>query len=228
MKILISTVDREDSVLDQCIASVKESGIEPILIKGGKGSPLWNKEKNLKDIQRAAHGYYTCLTHEPIDDTLILEDDVILDEGWWFKFQELKKVIKYNRYMLSLVLPFPELVSSTDVKLQTLQPIVYKATISFDKLGNPTSTPILYSNTSAVFYTKDVLKTRLPEFINRYAVHGKAMYDLALGYFMFRSQIPIFIMVPSLGRNVGEVSAMGHPEKRNHGKGYDDWGSFKC
>lgn len=227
MQILISTVDRKDSVLDKCLESIKESGITPILIKGGKGSPLWEVEKNLKDIQRAAYGFYKCLTFNPNEDTLILEDDVILDKGWWFKFTELKKVIKLNRYMLSLILPFPELVSSTDVKLQTLQPIVYKATIAFDKKGNPTSTPILYSNTSAVFYTKDVLKTRLSEYIDRYAVHGQAMYDLALGHFMFRSQIPIFIMVPSLAKNVGEVSAMGHPEKRNHGKGYDDWGSYR-
>lgn len=226
MKIIISTVERRDSVLDKCLDSIKESGITPVIIKGGKNSPLWGVEKNLKDIQRAAYGYYKCLTHGE-EDTLIVEDDVIFEKGWWFKFTELKKVIKLNRYMMSLVLPFPELVSSTDVKLQTLQPIVYKATISFDKQGNPTSTPILYSNTSAVFYTKDLLKTRVAEYIDRYAVHGKAMYDLALGHFMFRSQIPIFIMVPSLAKNVGEVSAMGHPEKRNHGAGYDDWGSYK-
>lgn len=223
MKILITTIDRPDSVLDKCIKSIKESEIKPIIMKGG--TP---EEKKLEmNIQRAGYGYWKCLTNDIYDDVLIIEDDVILNDGWWFKFNELKKLIKVNRYMISLVVPMPELVGAPDVKVQTIQSMSYKATIAFDDEGNPQSTPILYSNTSAVFYSKLLLQTRLPEYIYKYCVEGKAMYDVALGHFLFRSQIPIYIMVPSLAQNVGVISSIDPKEARSHGAGYEDWGSYK-
>lgn len=209
-------------MVKKCIKSCKESGIEPVVIGN---SP--EEDKLEMNIQKAAYGFWKALTHDIYDDCLILEDDVILNEGWWLKFQELKKLIKVNRYIISLIVPMPELVGAPDVKVQTIQSMLLRGTIHFDEEGNPQSTPVLYSNTSAVYYSKLLLQTRLPEYIYKYCVEGKSMYDVALGHFLFRSQILTYIMVPSIARNVGAISSIDPTESRSHGAGYDNWGSYK-
>lgn len=222
MNIIIHTVKGREKYLQNCIRSCKESGITPIVIYE---SP--EEEKLEMQIQKAAYGFWKALTHDIYHDCLILEDDVVLKKGWYAKLNECRKLIKQNRYMISLILPFPEIVGAPDVKIQTMQPVLYRATISFDKEGNPMSTPILYSNTSAVFFSKLTLQTRLAEYIYKYSVEGKSMYDMSFGNFIFRSQLQMFIMVPSIAKNVGDITSIDPKESRSHGAGYDDWGSYK-
>ena len=222
MKIIIHTTKGREKYLKKCIASCKESGIEPVVLGN---SP--EEDKLELNIQKAAYGFWKALTHDIYDDCLILEDDVVLKKGWWKVLNEAKKLIKQNRYMISLILPFPELVGAPDIKMQTLQPVVYKATVSFDNDWLPISTPILYSNTSAIFFSKLTLQTRLAEYVYKYSVEGKAMYDMSFGHFIFRSQLQMFVTVPSVAKNIGDVTSINPDEGRTHGAGYDGWGSYK-
>jgi hypothetical protein len=218
LKIIIHSTKGREKYLKDCVESCKESGIEPTVLLNAP-----EEDKLEMNIQKAAHGFYRALTHDIYNDCLILEDDVVLNPGWWTILTETRKLIKQNKYMISLILPFPEIVGAPDVKMQTMQPVLYRATISFDRRGEPQSTPILYSNTSAIFFSKLTLQTRLAEFIYRYSVKGNSMYDMAFGNFIFRSQLQMFVMVPSIAKNVGDITSIDPTEARSHGQGYDDW-----
>ena len=225
MKIIIHTTKGREEMVKRCIESCRESGVEPIVLGN-----FPEEDKLELNIQKAAYGFWKALTYDIYDDCLILEDDVVLNKGWWAVLNESKKLIKQNKYMISLVLPFPELVGAPDIQMQSLQPVLYRATISFDKDGNPSSTPILYSNTSAIYFSKLMLQTRLAEYIYKYSVEGKAMYDMSFGHFIFNSSpwVGMFITVPSVAKNLGDVTSIDMSEGRTHGGGYEGWGSYKC
>ncbi len=90
--------------------------------------------------------------------------------------------------------------------------------------NEPVTSVVSWVNTSAVYYPKETLQSDVPEFLYTYAVKGKAVYDMALGYYFFRSRIPIYIIHPAMINNYGnEYTAMGHPEKRSH----DDYSAWK-
>ena len=87
----------------------------------------------------------------------------------------------------------------------------------------PTANTITYSNTTAIYYPTSILKTRIGEFVKRFVVNDEGVYDLVVGYWFFRMNIPIYIAVPNLLEHVPTPdSAMGSTIRRFH-VNYDDW-----
>ncbi len=239
--IIVSTVKRDVNYIDRCIDSVRQSYDGIIhLVAGGKDLDylekythdlkyiihiIYREEEKLDDtVQKAAYGYYKCLTLDKEKPALILEDDSVLVQNWQEKLLHLLKFTKEEKYVLSLITPWSGSVPVPDIDVPSLQPFQYNAHLTYGELGEiPNASIITWTNTSGVYYPASILKTDLPKFINTFAVHGNTVYDLAAGYFLFRMNVPIYIAVPNLLLPVDTShSAMGIPEKRVH-ENYERW-----
>lgn len=246
MNIAVTTVNRKVNFLDITIESLK-LGILPdekINLFVGRNeydyvekykknesfnviTDLYEREKNLTTTQAASYGYYRALTLSQ-DPILIVEDDVMLKKDWRSFLDQAIKIIEDDAYIITFVCPFDWCVPNrrlleTDPILQKFQ---YKADVVQTGAGTKADIIIFtWCNTSAVYYSKGLLQTRLPEFVNRYAIDDKAIYDLAIGYYLFNMNIPIYVVVPDGAVNLGGepvFSAMQNFSKRGH-TNYLDW-----
>ena len=237
MNIHISTVKREKDFINPLINSIRTETADPItlFVGGDDDSYLANvpfpkqkvDERGLENIRKAAKGYYSCLTFDRNTDCLIVEDDVVFKPGWHEMFQTFKKTVKDKYYIISFINPFVYSIPEPNIDVPSLQEYQYKVNLMWGEDGEePNTSVVTWVNTSAVFYPKEVLQTELPEFIYRYGVRGNAVYDLAAGFYLFRTRIPIYLIHPPMVENLGnEYSRMGHPELRQHDD-YTSWGKF--
>lgn len=241
MNIIISTVYREDGLVHKTIESIRSEippEMEITLMAGGnnydylkdytegfnKITDLYEVEKNLIDIHKAAYGYFRCLTYNRNEPVLIVEDDAIFEKGWYEKLKYFSENFKDEKRIISLITPLSNSVPKPDINVPSIQQMQYLANVTPGEPGNePHATVVTWMNSSTVLFTPKLLNSTLPEFVFRYSVQGNAMYDLAMGYFFLRMNVPIYITVPSLLKPLGEhPSAIGHPEKRHHDN-YSDW-----
>lgn len=240
MVIAISTVQRPNKTpyLDRCIESIrKEYGGIIHLIVGGNDTNFVNKyltkdykitfigkgEQSFKTArQRAGFGYYTALKINLDEPLLVFEDDAVLEEGWYAKLQQALGFIKDDKFILSLILPSRESVLEPDIKVPSIQFFNYRTILTYGKPGDlPIATIITYSNTTGIYYPPVMLKTRLADFVYKYAVKGDGYYDIVIGQYMFRYNLPIYITVPALTKNIGEGtdntdSSLGHTKTMAH------------
>jgi hypothetical protein len=243
MRIIISTVQRPNKspYLDRLITSIRQNydGLVTLVVGGSDRSYVERyvggnyKIYFIEDeeigtvLQKAAYGYWKCLT---LDTTpcLILEDDAELVKEWYDKLLNIIQYTADDKYIISLKSPDKNSVPMPDIDIPSLQPFIYQSYLSYDVPGYPTSTVVTYSNTTGIYYTESLLKTRLPEFIKKFSIDGDAVYDVALGQFMFRYNLPIHIAVPNLLKEVDSSdSSMGSIKKRSL-INYTDWDFTSC
>lgn len=247
MNIVISTINRRINLLPLTIDSVRKEWKKDIhLMVGGKDESylipyhakgfelhkdLWKVEQKLNHVQRASYGFWRCLTMDTKQGLLRIEDDVVMKPTWRQQIENaIKKIEEENptvdKYMVSMLRPFEDCVPFPNLSEPTVQMYVYRATMQpIAPNVTPMSNILTYCNTSACYYSKGLLNTRLSEFIERYSVHGRAVFDLALGTYLFKMAIPIFVIVPNVAENIGglaALSAMGEPENRQQ-EDYSEW-----
>ncbi|PWU06096.1 MAG: hypothetical protein C5B43_02335 [Verrucomicrobia bacterium] len=243
MNIFISTVERPNKspYLERCIESIRQDYDGEIhLIVGGEHHEYTDKytvdQGFIRHIlypgeqfyennkQKAALGYYTALIHDPTTPALIFEDDAVLEKDWYTKLQKLLTFIPDEKFILSLITPGKGTVPEPNSTVPSVQRYNYQAYLNYDAPGQlPTSTIVTYCNTTGVYYPPSMLKTRLNEFIKRFAVHGDAVYDIVLGQYMFRYDLPIYIAVPNLLKGVDTSDSSLGSEKRPATVDYSDW-----
>lgn len=238
MKIVISTVQRPNKspYLKRCIDSIRQDWNGPVhLVVGGKEtryaeeipnaniSYIGNVEKG-DGVQKAGFGYATCLKLYPEEDCLIVEDDAVFVKDWYKQLQERVSFIQERRFVLSLITPWEGAVGKPNPGIPTVQTFVYAARLSYENIGDyPVANIITYSNTTAIYYPASILNTRLPDFIKRFVCEDEGVYDLVVGYWLMRMNVPIYIAVPNLLKGVETAdSGMGSTIKRFH-VNYEDW-----
>lgn len=250
MNVIFSTVSRKINFIEAGVDSIRRDvpDQEIYLMAGGTDfkylenlkkdeniyitDDLHEKEASLEHgIQKGAYGYYRCLTLDRNSPALIIEDDTILKKGWYNELtnyaRELRK--EHERFIISLIVPFPDCVGEPNIKTQSIQQFKYKAELFPTEPGKaPNVTYVMWCNTSAVYYPASVLQTDLPEFVYKHSVEQDGMYDLAIGNYMYNMAIPIYLFVPEMAKNFGGdeyISAMGEPTLRKHAD-YSGW-TFK-
>lgn len=237
MKIIISTVKRPNGsdYLTRCIESIRQDWDGEIhLVVGGRDTS-YIKRHDVKlhligdleqgdGVQKAGFGYQFALSLFPDEDCLVVEDDAVFIKGWYGILQELLVLPQERRYVISLISPWTGATSMPNMDRPSLQPYIYTTRLSYENLGDyPVANVITYSNTTAIYYPSNILKTRLPKFIKRFVVNDEGVYDLVAGYWFFRYNIPVYIAVPNLLKGVETAdSAMGSTIKRFH-VNYEDW-----
>lgn len=186
---------------------------------------IGEEESRFKDvIKRAAYGYYRCLTISKNEPALIFEDDAELKEGWMKNLEEMKTFIGDEKYILSLIVPFKGAVSQADIDIPSVQQFLYYSKLDYKEPGElPSATIATYCNTTGIYYPVSMLKTRLAEFIYRFAVEDETVHDLALGHYMFRYNFPVWITVPALLKDVDTTDSSLGAEKRRLHVDYSDW-----
>lgn len=244
LNIAISTVSRPNKTpyLDKCIESIRREYNGNIhLIIGGDPQytdkytdgfikhPIGKYEKTLGTVrQKAGYGYYTALKISPNKPLLVFEDDAQLEKGWYGRLQHALSLIKGDKFILSLISPSRESVLEPDINVPSIQVFNYRAMLTYGEPGDlPIATIITYSNTTGMYYPPAMLKTRLADFIYEYAVKGNGYYDIVVGQYMFRYNLPVYITVPDLTKNIGEGadntdSSLGHTKEMAH-IDYSEW-----
>lgn len=168
------------------------------------------------------------LNINPNESLLVFEDDAQLEEGWYAKLKQALSFIKGDKFILSLISPSRESVLEPDIKVPSIQVFNYRTILTYGDPGIlPIATIITYSNTTGIYYPPAILKTRLADFVYEYAVKGEGYYDIVIGQYMFRYNLPIYITVPDLTKNIGEGaddtdSSLGHNKKIAH-IDYSEW-----
>lgn len=246
MNIAISTIQRPNKTpyLDRCIKSIRQDYDGPIhLIIGGHDTKYTDKydegyikhyigeeeDKLPTHIQKAALGYYTALTLDPEEPLLIFEDDGVVKPGWYKELQKLITFIPDEKYVLSLITPIGALIPEPNSTVSSVQRYGYQAMLEYKVPGQlPISTIITYSNTTGIYYPAKILSTKLPEFIFKFGVNGDAVYDIVMGQYMFRYDLPIYIAVPNLLLTDVDVtdSSLGEPKSRST-VDYSNWDYLK-
>lgn len=241
MNIAISTVKRPNGspYLDRLIKCLRQDYDGDLhLIIGGKDTIYTDKYVNgyIKhfigksedeyptNIQKAGLGYYTALTLNRNEPLLVFEDDAVLKPGWYEDLQNRITFIPDKVFALSLITPTGALIPEPDSTVPSVQRYGYQAMLEYKTLGQlPVSHIITYSNTTGVYYPTAMLQTKYPEFIHKFAVEGDAVYDIVLGQFMFRYDLPMYITVPNLLVDTDIMdSHLGHI-KPQATVDYSDW-----
>lgn len=245
MNIAISTVQRPNKspYLDRLIESIRQDydGVIHLVI-GGKDTAYTDKytdgfvkhylgaeeDQYPTHIQKAGFGYYTGLTINRDEPLLILEDDGCLKPGWYKELQERVSFIPDEKFVLSLITPTGALIPEPDSAVSSVQRYQYGAILEYKIPGQlPISTIITYSNTTGIYYPAAMLQTRFPEFILKFGAEGDAVYDIVMGQYMFRYDLPIYIAVPNLLVDVDVLdSSLGHIKNRST-VDYSDWDYLK-
>lgn len=226
MNVVIQTAPRKVDLLPLTIDSIRKEWKGNLHIM----HPDSVMEQELQGIQKAAYGFYRCLTLDKTKPLFRVEDDVILKENW---LQILKKGIesvekerKEKRYIISFIKPFNDCVADPNLPGPMLQTFIYRSVVSPTGVNEiPVMSVRYFCNTSAVYFSKGLLQSDLSEFIDRYSVHGNTVFDLALGAYLFIMATSIYMMVPDLAVNIGdrpELSAMKDFDNRKM-EDYSDW-----
>lgn len=240
MNIAISTVQRPNKspYLDRLIKSIRQDYDGPIHLVIG-GDPTYTdqyqegfvkhligdeEKKYPTNIQRAGFGYYTGLTLDRNKPLLILEDDGFLKPGWYKDLQERITFIPDEKYVLSLITPTGAAIPEPNSTVSSVQRYGYQARLEYKTPGQlPVSHIVTYSNTTGIYYPVSMLQTRFPEFVLKFGAEGDAVYDIVLGQYMFRYDLPIYIAVPNLLLDTDVLdSNLGHL-KPQATVDYSDW-----
>ncbi len=241
MQLVISTVQRPNKspYLNRLIKSIRREYKGDIhLVIGGKDTTytdkykkgfikhfIGDKEKYPTNIQNAGFGYYTCLTLNRNEPLLVFEDDGLLKHGWYKDLKKRISFVPYDKYVLSLITPTPDtLIPEPNCKVPSVQRYMYAARMEYKVPGQlPISHIITYSNTTGMYYPVTMLKSSLPEYIFKFSVKGDAVYDIVLGTYMFRYDLPIYIAVPNLLIDTDVLDTnLGHI-KPQASVDYSDW-----
>lgn len=241
LNIIISTIKRPNGspYLDRLIQSIRQDYDGLIwLVIGGKDTAYTDKylegfakiftgddeEKLSTPFQKASYGYYKALTIDRTKPCLIFEDDGELVENWHVKLKNLITYTNDDEYVISLISPSKWSVPMPDIDIPSLQPFVYQSHLQYKTPGHPTTMIVTYSNSTGIYYPASLLQTSLPEFIYKFSVERGAVYDISLGQFFFRYNIPVHIAVPNLLKfDIDSTDSSLGSEKKIVSVNYTDW-----
>ncbi len=165
------------------------------------------RQRTLRKGARAAYNYCRCLMHSK-RDALIIEDDTVLDDDWESKVLSALSRIADDRFILAVhqnwewaINAVPRL-SPGDRVTQFVSPVILNG-----------AEPIVshWAGTNAVYYPRSVLaslgRSILDELNTNPSSHSVA-YDMLVSKWCYVFDVPVYLMTPSIARNVGTVTSI--------------------
>jgi hypothetical protein len=213
---LITSVDRSQQYINKCLVPLQDKDVR-VLVYGASDNYI--EKKNVKTVllstdilhelskiskpKRAGYNYHRCLTLDRNKDALILEDDTVLSPMWEKNLADCLSRITNDKFMLSLwhawswLMPPPD-----DIVQQFVNPII--------STGEG-AVMLFWSITNAVYYSSNLLKSDMPEYLKRELFEQETdefLYDQIIGKYCFYNHVPVYLCIPPLAENIGKESSI--------------------
>jgi hypothetical protein len=224
LNVCISTCDRANNYIHQALASMYMGGFPThydlhLFVSGTSGDYLdrygqhrhvkihpttpqnWTEIAGWPKKFKASYNYLRCLSEAQYPNSLIFEDDIVFQDGWWQKFLYTVSEIErdgYERYILSL---FPPNKCKTEksyffhpkMAWACSQGIYFPAAVR-DEIAN-----FVWTCTNAVAGTQ--AEPSDPPYLNA--------YDMLIKEYVLGHGIEVFCTVEALVQHVGMATAGG-------------------
>jgi hypothetical protein len=221
-----SSMSRSPNYIHECLTPLMEKDVH-VLVDGQSTNyigecpeniklyPLTDheaaRENGLHASVRGAINYCRCLMFSG-KDVLILEDDVVLDDGWEGKLSSALSRIPEELFILALWHPW-------DGKFRVPpQDEVTRMPNNIIRIGAETKARIMgFACTQAVYYPRSVLLAGLPgHLVNLQTANMESIdmfYDLDIGKWCWDNDVSVYLMTPPIARHVGTMTSIERNKK---------------
>lgn len=224
--IIVTTVDRaavskSENTIRDCLKPVRDKVVhlmpdcESIDYIGDIGDSIqvhrWTplqmfRQSRVTKPVRAAFNYCRCLMFGD-RDSLVLEDDVVLDDDWESRVLRALSKIPDKLFVLAVHQNWDWAIKGgpTDEVERFVSPILWH--------GEGTEAFVCHwAGTNAMFYPRSVLDAGIGRCIlNELNTNPLAMttaYDMLVSRWCYVANVPIYLMTPSAARNIGTVTSI--------------------